>query len=220
MVREKIDQGLSPKTVRHIITTLRMALNQALKWGLVGRNVASLVAVPRIPRIQVNPMTADGIRTLFEAVRGDRCEALYIVVVASGLRKGEALGLMWSDIDLEADRLVVRRALQRVGGKLALVETKTASSIRTLALPEFVTAALKRHKALQSEERLLAGGGWQDTGLVFTSRVGTPMDPDNVTKSFKRSLKKAGLRDQRFHDLRHCAATMMLSQGVPARVVM
>ncbi|MCL4553244.1 MAG: site-specific integrase, partial [Candidatus Marsarchaeota archaeon] len=85
MVREKIDQGLSPKTVRHIVTTLRTALNQALKWGLVGRNVASLVTVPRIPRVQVNHLTADEVRTLFEAVRGDRCEALYILVVATGL---------------------------------------------------------------------------------------------------------------------------------------
>lgn len=165
-------------------------------------------------------MTATEVKTLFDAIRGDRHEALYILVIATGLRKGEALGLMWSDIDLEAGRLSVGRALQRMDGKLQLVETKTASSIRTLVLPEFASAALKRHRVLQAEEKLLAGAEWQDSGLIFTSRVGTPMDPDNVTKNFKRSLKKAGLRDQRFHDLRHCAATMMLSQGVPARVVM
>ena len=127
--------------------------------------------------------------------------------------------LLWSDIDLDNSALTVRHALQRQSGGLKLVEPKTAYGRRTIALPEFAVTALRNHRVRQAQERLLAGKEWQDTGHVFTTTIGTPLDPDNVTHYFKRIVAKAGLRPQRFHDLRHCCATLLLVQGVPARVV-
>jgi integrase len=111
-------------------------------------------------------------------------------------------------------------ALQRVGGKLQLVEPKTERSRRTLRLPQVTLAALKAHRVRQLEERLLAGAQWQDSGLVFTSTIGTPMEPRNAFRRYQEALSRAGLPHFRFHDLRHTAATLLLAQGVHPRVIM
>ncbi|MGE0520932.1 MAG: tyrosine-type recombinase/integrase [Candidatus Binatia bacterium] len=213
--------GLSSVSVAYARTVLRAALNRALRWGLVARNVAALVDPPRIARKEVAPFTLDEARQFIDAIRGDRLEALYTVALALGLREGEALGLRWDDIDLDGATLNVRQQLQRVTGKgLQLVELKTERSRRTLALPRAVARALRAHRVQQMEERLLAGSRWVDSGQVFTTRRGTPLDAANALKAFKRALHKAGLRDQRFHDLRHGAATLLLAQGVQPRAIM
>jgi integrase len=138
-----------------------------------------------------------------------------------GLRQGEALGLRWEDVDLEGGLLHVRFQLQRIDGKgLQLVAPKTKLSRRTLALPPTIAANLRSHKARQAEERLQAGAKWTETGLVFTTPIGTGLDGPNVTKSFQRLLKKAGLQHRRFHDLRHSCASLLLAQNVAPRVVM
>ncbi|MHB1324976.1 MAG: site-specific integrase [Thermoleophilia bacterium] len=130
------------------------------------------------------------------------------------------LGLKWEDVNFEAKTLRVRFALQRIEGKLQLVEPKSAKSRRTIALPNPTVKALKHHRKRQLEENLLAGPAWQETGFVFTSTIGTPLEPDNIGRWFKPLLKKAGLPDIRFHDLRHTAASLLLVQGVQPRVVM
>jgi integrase len=135
-------------------------------------------------------------------------------------RRGELLGLLWEDVDLEGGVLTVRRSLQRVSGRTLLVEPKTARSRRTLQLPAFVVAAWRSHRARQAAERLAAGQRWQETGFVFTTVDGRPLDGMNVTHHFQRLLAKAGVRKCRFHDLRHSCATVLMAQGVPARVAM
>ena len=199
---------------------LRRALGQALKWGLVARNVATLVDPPRVQRREVQPLGPDQARAILAAVQGDRLEALYSVALAVGLRRGEALGLRWTDVEFDAGALAVRAALQRVNGKLQLVQPKTARSRRTIALPQSVIVALHRHRVRQLQERLLAGQRWHDTGFVFTTTLGTPLDPRNVYRHFQRALDKAGLPRKRFPDLRHTCATLLLAQGVHPRVVM
>lgn len=159
-------------------------------------------------------------RQLLAAAQDDRLGALYSVALALGLRQGEALGLSWEDVDFESRRLHVRHGLQRIAGQLKLVEPKTRQSRRTIALPAIVVDALQHHKARQSQERLLAGTRWRETGLVFTSTIGTPIEVGNLRRSFWRLLDKAGLPRMRFHDLRHSCASLLLVQGVPARVVM
>jgi integrase len=130
------------------------------------------------------------------------------------------LGLWWEDVDLGAGTLHVRHALQRVAGTLTLVEPKTRRSRRTVAMPAPIVTALRADMVRQIEERLFAGSRWQDTGFDFTTMVGTPLDGTAVTKRFQAILKQAGLPHQRFHDLRHCCASLLLAQGVHARVVM
>ena len=142
------------------------------------------------------------------------------VALALGLRQGEALGLKWDAVDVEGRTLNVRVALQRVGGEWKLAEPKSLRSCRAIALPEVVLAAFKSHRVQQLKDRLAAGQRWQDLGFVFTSSVGTPLEPSNVTKKFRKLLVSAKMPLIRFHDLRHTAATFLLAQGVDARTIM
>ena len=157
--------------------------------------------------------TFDEARRLLAAAAGDRLEAFYSVALAVGLRRGEALGLTWSDLDLQKGILTVRQALQRTGGKLKLSETKSASSRRTVPLPVFAIEALKRHRERQRTEREFAGDRWKESGLVFCTSIGTPMEPRNLTRHFHGILQVAKLPRRRLHDLRHTSASLLLAQG-------
>ena len=222
LVAGKTREGrLAPRTIQYMHSVLRAALNQALRWRMVHYNAAGLVSPPRGTRLEPKVLTPEQARQLLDAARGDRLEALYSVALALGLRQGEALGLKWSDIDLDAGVLRVRRAAQRIPHQgTQLVETKTVRSRRTLVMPPVVISALRSHRARQNLERLAAGGRWIDNDLVFASRSGTLSDGPNVTHRFRRLLKKAGLAPMRFHDLRHACASLLLVQGVHPRVVM
>jgi integrase len=220
LLTAKLDDGLSPQSVRHLRTVLGIALNRAVKFDLVGRNVVRLTDPPPIERQPVSPLKPEEAKKLLKAAEGDRLEAVYTVALALGLRRGEALGLAWEDVDLDAGTLRVNRSLQRVEHKLQLLPPKTAGSRRSIMLPEITVRALRKHRARQAEERLAAGTGWIDTGLVFTTGKGTPLEPRNVVRHFKALLKRAELPASRFHDLRHTAASLLLAQGTHPRVVM
>jgi integrase len=220
LLNEKLAQGLSPKTVRHIRGVLSTALGRALKWGLVARNVAALTDTPKVVRPEIRSFTPDEARRFINAVKGERLEALYLLTITLGMRRGEVLGLKWTDADFNALTIHVRAALQRVNGRLELSETKTERSRRPLPLLDFVTKALRHQRTRQLEERLIAGSRWQDSGFVFTTRIGSPIDPANLLDDFKRILKKAALPDIRFHDLRHSAASLLLALNIHPRVVM
>ncbi|MBT5049007.1 MAG: site-specific integrase [Rhodospirillaceae bacterium] len=212
--------GYSERTIQYTLTVLRQALGRAHKWGLIAQNVATLVDRPKARRPEVQPFNPDQARTFLAAIKGDRLEALYTVALAVGLRKGEALGLHWDDVDFDVATVRVRKALQRVNGSLQLVDPKSTRSRRTVSIPEIAVVSLRMHRARQLQERLLAGSRWQECGLVFTSTIGTPFDPRNVNRHFSRTLKQVSLPHQRFHDLRHGCATLLLAQGVHPRVVM
>ena len=220
MMNEKLAAGLSPRSVQYLRGVLRSALNQAVKWDLVARNVATLVEPPRSRRPPVRPLTPEQARSLLEAVRGDRLEALVTVALALGLRQGEALALRWEDVDLDAGVLHVRHTIHKIDGTWQFMEPKTDRSRRTITMPVTTIAALRVHRVRQEQERLVAGERWQDWGLVFPSTVGTPLNGSNVTHRFQKHLERAGLPRQRFHDLRHCCASLLLAQHVPMRVVM
>jgi len=219
-LNSKLRQGLSPQTVAHLRSVLRTALNRAARWGLVGRNVAALTDPPHVRRHEYRVLDQAGARRFLDAVSNHRLQALFTVAVALGLRQGEALGLRWEDVDLDRRELRVTVALQRIDGELVLVEPKTMRSRRTIRLPAAVAAALREHRSRQVQERLLAGSEWRDHGLVFTTRLGEPLDGTAVTKDFQRCLAAAGLQKMRFHELRHSAASLMLAQGLPLRTVM
>jgi integrase len=216
----KLESGQSARSVQYHRAGLRTALNQALKWGLVARNVAALVDPPRVRRPEVKALDFEQALALLEAVRGDRLEALYTVALAIGLRQGEALGLHWRDVDLDDGTLTVRTTLQRIGGRLQLVEPKTDRSRRTVHLLAFAMGALRTHKVRQLEERLQDGAYWQDSGLVFTTQAGRPIAKENLRRPWARPLKDAGLPRIRFHDLPHSCASLLRAQGADARLIM
>jgi len=216
----KLAEGMAPRTIQHLRAIIRAALNDALRWGLVSRNAGSLVDGPRVPHSEVQPFTPEEARSFLEVAKGERLAALYSVAITVGLRQGEALGLRWEDVDLEAGMVSVRAALQHSKGAFHFVEPKSDRSRRRLALPAIAVTALRRHRRLQAEERLAAGPLWEDWGLVFTTATGRPLQGSAVTRGFQQLLARAGLRRQRFHDLRHACASFLLAQGVHPRVVM
>lgn len=137
------DPDLAPRTVQYMFAVLRAALGRAKKWGLVSRNVAELVDGPRVEHDEVKPLARPDAAKLLTAARGDRLEALYSVALALGLRQGEALGLQWDDVDVDAGVIKVRRQLLRTTGKLVLSELKTKKSRRDIKLPPSIAAAMR-----------------------------------------------------------------------------
>jgi integrase len=177
------------------------------------------VQVPRKRSAPIVPLDIDEARRLLDETRGDRLHALWAVAIGVGLRKGEALGLGWHAVDLDAGLLRVERTLQRINGSLRLDESKTERSKRTVRLPAVCVAALRKHAERQADERA-AAHYWADTGLVLTTQLGTAIDPRNVNRWLAELCDRAGVRSIRPHDLRHTCASLLLAQGVPARVVM
>jgi integrase len=213
ILNRKLEAGLSPRRVQYLHAVLRRALGTAERWGMVSRNVARLVDAPRVPRHEISPLTPEQAKRLVEAAAEDRLRALWVAALGTGCRQGELLALRWEDVDLEGRRLRVRHTLARVDGRLALLEPKTERSRRTVMLPEVVVTALLAHRTRQGMERLVAGSRWVDSGHVFATTIGTPIEAGCVTRAFHAALERAGLPRSRFHDLRHAAATFALSQG-------
>ncbi len=222
LYRQKLDSGLSPASVRYIHAVLHRALKQALRWGLIPRNVSEAVDLPKLVNAEVDALLPKEARAFLEAARGDRFEALYVVAVTTGMRRGELLGLRWSDVTLDGTAMLrVARQLQRMrdGSGLQFVPPKSGKG-RTIRLPLRTVEGLKAHRARQAEEKLRAGSLYRDDGLVFATEVGTPLEPSNIDRrSFKPLLTKAGLPDMRFHDLRHTCATVLLTEGVNPKFV-
>ncbi len=205
--------GASPRARQLVYGVLHRALAQALRWGMVPRNVCDAVTKPRAPRPTMQVLTADQVARLFDAAANDRFHALYVLAVTTGLRQGELLGLEWDDVDLSSAVVRVRQALHELAGRLWLDEPKNSKARRTVDLPALAVAAVRIHR-----ERMLAEG--RPHGLVFCDTRGGPIRKSNlVRRSFRPLLIKAGLPLIRFHDLRHTAATLLLAQGVHPKVV-
>ncbi|MGD9891152.1 MAG: tyrosine-type recombinase/integrase [Dehalococcoidia bacterium] len=213
-MNEKREAGQSPRSVQYLRAIIRRALSQALKWDLVTRNAATLVDPPRLKRREASIFSAEQARTLLDALKGDRLEPLVMLTLATGLRRGEVLGLRWADVDLDAGTLTVRGQYQRMEGVWTFVEPKSDTSRRALALPGFVIAALRTHRTRQLEERLSIGSEWEDYGLVFPTATGAPQDGSSLSHQFAKRVKRAGLPAVPFHGLRHSVATLLLAKGL------
>jgi integrase len=213
-------RGEGVRTIRYVHATLRAALEDAMREELIEKNVAKLVRPPATPRSERHPLSVEEIRMFLKATREDRLHALYVVIAILGLRRSEALGLMWADVDLDAGTLCVVRGLHRVGGRLLLLDTKTARSRRTIPLPEPVRQVLTAHRERQEQERVELAERWPASGHVFTTAIGTPLDPDNCSKAVKAALERSGVRPVRLHDFRHGCVSVLLGLGVPPRTVM
>lgn len=198
-----LPKTLAPRTVRNVRAVLRRALNNALTWRLVTYNAATGIAMPKVEKYRSRIPTPDEAVQFRDAIAGIRLEGLYLLAMTLGLRRGEALGLLKEDINLAEKELHITGQVQLIRGKVERVATKTEASKRTLPIPDVVLPYIE--KALQEQP---------DCPLLFPSEAGTPILPRNLVRQFKELLTKAGLPDTiRFHDLRHFAATTLLSNG-------
>jgi len=192
---------LSAQTIHHVHATIRRALGDAVRWGLVAKNVATLASPPRPVRTEMKTWTAPELRRFLDHVCGDRLYALWLLAASTGMRRGEILDLRWSAVDLGAARVQV-------------IESKTPAGRRSIALDPTTTAALKAWRKAQAAERLACGAGWLDLKLTFTREDGAPVDPRWLDRWFARHARNAGLPVIRFHDLRHTHATIALAAGI------
>jgi integrase len=196
-VQAKTTAGLAPATVKQMHAILRAALQHAMREDLVARNVAKLVVVPGGSQGEIVPLSVEEARALLSAAEGTRLYALWAVALAVGLRRGEALGLRWKDVDLDLGELRVSQTLQRVDGQLQIVPPKSERSRRRVPLPSVTVAALKRHRMQAAAEAAKRGGSVGPEDLVFTSSIGTPLEPRNANRVFTDLLRSAGLRPTR-----------------------
>jgi integrase len=213
----RLNAGLSSTTVNHVHALIHKALSNAVRWGLVHRNIADLVDPPRNRHFEIVTLSPDQARAFLAATAGHRLEALYVLAVTTGMRQGELLGLRWRDVDVDTGTLQIRGSMQATPDGLRIMEPKTAGSRRRVALSKQPIDALRRHRVAQTEERLLMRA--EATELVFTTAAGRPITASILRRSFEPLLKRAGLPRMRFHDLRHTSATLLLGRGVHPKVV-
>jgi integrase len=209
----------SSRSIAHIFNTLRTLLRWSVKMGLLVRNSADAVDPPRFERREMHVLDAAGVARLLSAARGSELQAIIAVAIGTGLRRGELLALRWSDVNLDARRLTVRRSLETVKGITRTKPPKTARSARTIALPPFVVGVLRQELDHQEElrrdfEDKADRGGW-----IFVRADGSPWEPGAFSLSFARFVKRVKLPHIRFHDLRHSFGTLALASGVDLQTV-
>jgi integrase len=235
--------GTGAATVQQVHRTLRAAMNEAARRQEIPRSPFDFVKAPAYEEKEVEAFTLKEARSVMAAARKRTNGVRFIVALTLGLRKGEALGLWWSDIDFATGRLTVRRGLQRHvwrhgcgeepcgrkrgaecpkrhSGGLTVVPTKSKAGKRVIDIPVPLLQMLKEHKEWQKTARESLGDMWQAGEWVFATPVGKPIDPSDDHEEWKALLKAAGVRDARLHDARHTAATMLLVLKVPTRAVM
>jgi integrase len=216
----KRQKGLSPSSLHAIHKVLHSALDMAVRWNLVTRNVCDAVSLPGETARQVEPLNPEQAQHLLAVVKGHELETLITLALTTGMRHGELTGLQWSDINFDEWHLSVRHTVSRLGRyNYVKGEPKTQQSRRKIIIPAFVLDLLKEHRLHQKEARLKAGASWQENNLVFCNRHGGFLHPDVLRQRFYKVLAQAGLPRMRLHDLRHSAATILLSMGVNVKVV-
>lgn len=220
MLARKQQEGLSPRSVRYLYSLTREALGHAVKWQLVGRNVAEAVDPPKLEKEERQVLTEEQAQALLKGITDLRLLVPVSLALLGGLRRGECLGLRWEDVDPEGGRVYIRQTLEYVPSKgLVFGRPKTQKSRRAVDMPPLAFAILRRWRKQQATERLAAGPLWRETGLVCTAEDGNPLDPDRVTKAFSKTVKTLGLPAITFHDLRHTHATLLFKQGTHPKLV-
>jgi integrase len=212
-------KGLSESSVRQVYHVLRLALSDAVRDNLLARNPVELVDRPVAPRREARYLSPAEMVRLLEAAKDSRYYPVLALIAATGVRRGEALGLHWADVDLVGATMQVRGTLARVGGELIVTETKTTKSRRTIELAPEVVDLLARHKDTQEAEARRAANKWSDTDFVFTTETGNPVDGRNLFRTMQAAASKAGIKDVGIHTLRHSMASALMDAGANIKVV-
>ncbi|MFC9732557.1 tyrosine-type recombinase/integrase [Streptomyces roseolus] len=216
----QLEKKTSAATAKESHRVLRTALTAACREELVSRNVATLVEPPTVAARELSPWSLDETLDFLAAARKDPLYAAFVLAIALGFRRGEVVGLRWENVDLDKREIRVRTQRQRVAGEVYEDDPKGRRRKQTLPLPAICVAPLRWQRLKQAAARERAGEKWTETGYVFTTRTGQPIEPRNLYRSFTRVAKNAGLRVVRLHDARHGTATLLTAAGVPPRVVM
>lgn len=216
LLARKLEEGKAPRTVKLIRFVAKAALGFAVDMQLLARNPADVVKNPKIEQKEMKAWTPQEARGFLEVAKGDRLYPLYVLALDTGARLGELLGLKWANVDLDGGIIDIRHALTK---RRELTAPKTKRSLRKVDISARTVEVLRRWRKRQLEERLAAGPEWQETGFVFTTRTGTGMFPDNLDRNYHPIMRKAGVPEIRFHDLRHTVATLLLAAGGNPRVV-
>lgn len=218
-LQKAVRDGLGLSSVGRVQSVLGMALRHAERRGLVGRNAAKLAVIPHaaLSRKEIRhrrSLTHEEARALVIAVRGHRLEAMWMCGMTLGPRPGELAGLLWSGVDL--DEAVLRITGSRIyeDGEMRLGKTKTKKAVRSLELPDFLVVSFRRHAGLQEAERAAAGERWVGSGLVFSTRTGTMLDPSNLRSTLDRLAKKAGIEHFVPYEMRHTATSLLSDAGM------
>ena len=222
--REMGKSGLSTRVVRYTHTIVSMMLKQAVKWSKLPRNVADAATPPGLKTRKMQVWTPKDALQFLEYASQDRLQAAWYLGLFAGLRRAEILGLRWQDLDLETADLTVNQGMVVVKphGEKSYYEfnpPKTASSVRSISLSVDTVVILKDHLKRQQLERGLCGDAWCETGLVFTTSIGTPINPGNLARSYKQLVRLAGVPDIHLHELRHTMASLAIRRGDSPKVV-
>lgn len=217
---DMISKPLSTQTVLHTHRILKLALGHAVKWGILARNVCDAVDPPRVKRKEMVALDIPDIQRLLETAEPSPYKHVFFLALYTGLRRGELLGLRWSDVDLNHKTLSVNQnAIRLKGNGIILTKPKTERSRRLVQLSSDAVMLLNVLKTQQKDQLEMAGIDWDERSLVFHNSDGTTLSPDTVSHAFKKIVKQIGFPNFRFHDLRHTHATIMLKEGVPPNVV-
>lgn len=214
-------EGLAPKTVKNVHGILHKALQQAVVNGYIKTNPADRCILPRAVRKELKPMDEDMITTFLKTIQGHQFEHLFTVTLFTGMREGEALGLLWDCVDLTKGTITVDKQLQLIRGsrgQYQMVPTKNSKG-RTISIAPYVVTTLKKVKHKQLENRLRYGECWEDSGFVFTDELGHHLSASSVYKSFKAVMVQIGSPETRFHDLRHSYAVASIKSGDDIKTV-
>jgi integrase len=214
------EKGCSQTTIRIVHAVLHKALNQAVRLGLLGRNPASLVVKPKPKKKEMKTWNDTHVMSFLSVVKDPQYQALYYLAVTTGMRQGELLGLMWTDLDWISGHIQVKRQLQRITGQGKVFrEPKSASGKRTIVIGQVGLDKLKANQENQQKLKVFAGEKWKERNLIFTTIIGTPMEPRKMYLMFKKYSNEIDLPSIRLHDLRHTAATLMLQEGIHPKIV-
>jgi integrase len=221
---DDLGKKLSPASIRGIHSVIHQALKQAVRQRLLQRNVSDDVDLPLAEDSEIEPYTEEEANRFLEASVGHREEALFVLAITTGMRQGELLGLQWKNIDWDAGDLHVEQQARRIldqetGKRVSRMARPKTKKARTIALSQVALDALRAHQIRQKAERIAVGPDWQNSGLAFPDEWGKPMNRTTVYHRFKALLKAKGLPERRFHDLRHTAATILLTRGVNVKQV-
>jgi integrase len=216
---DKLTAGCSPRTVQLCHLRLKQALDMAVTMGLVVRNVADATKPPSVERREMRTWTAAQARQFLAVAAQSSYGPIWLLLLATGMRRGEALGLRWQDVDALQGVVHVRQTVTVVRGAPHVGPPQSRSSRRAVPVPAHVMAALREHHARQNAQRLSRGTLWQNNDLVFASAVGTPINPNNLTRDYDRWVKQAGVPRIRIHDQRHTHVTLALAAGANFKAV-
>lgn len=212
------EKRLNHNTVRKIHSMLGNALDRAVKYEMINKNVVKLVESPKETKSEMKVWDLDQVKTFLAYSVESHLYIVYFIAINTGMRQGEILGLSWDSVDLENNIISVRQTLSNYG-KSIKATTKTSAGMRTITVPQELSNELKKHKLEQMKRRLMMGTLYQDMNLVNASELGTPINPSNLRRNFNIFIKKAGLPKIRFHDLRHTHATLLLKEEVNPKIV-